>query len=81
MKSKFGVITFAASEMKPKEVVVREPNFSVIEAGLRESKKKIEMGRKLIAGFLATSVALLAAGLYIRKLKPIPVKTEKRFLK
>lgn len=81
MKTKFGVITFEASQLKSEEIVLRPPNFSNLENTLRESRKKIELGKEAITGFIVTAIALVAAGFYVRQLKPIPVKTTKQSLK
>lgn len=78
MRSKFGVITFAASQMRSEEIVLREPNFTGLENSLRESKKKITHGGKMIAGLIVATAAAIVAGLYIQKPKPIPVKITKR---
>lgn len=81
MKTKFGVITFEAAQIKSEVIVLKEPNFKKLENTLRESRKKIELSKEAIIGFVVTAMALLAAGLYVQKLKPIPVKIAKQSLR
>lgn len=78
MKSKFGVITFAPEQIKSEEIVLRGPDFSMIENSLRESRKTIKLGGKMITGFLIATAALIAAGIFVKQPKPIPVKIGKR---
>jgi hypothetical protein len=61
MKSKFGVITFAAAQIKSEGIVLREPNYHALENSLRESRRRIAMGRKIIAGFFVVSATTLLA--------------------
>jgi len=78
MKSKFGVITFAIEQIKSEEIVLREPNFTRLENTISETKKQIELGKRVVIGLIATTVTAIAAGLLVRQPKLIPVKIKKQ---
>lgn len=70
MKFKFGVTTFPVSEMRPEKIVLSEPNYISIHAAIDESKRKVLLGKKIMAGLLILSATILATKLVIRKTKP-----------
>ena len=67
MKSKFGVITFAASQIKSERIVLPEPNYRALENTVRESKRRLAMGQKILIGFFVVSAATFLTNLHFKK--------------
>ncbi len=70
MKFKFGVTTFAASQMRSETIVLPEPNYNSINEVIEESRRKVILGKKILAGFLFLSATMIATKIILRKAKP-----------
>ena len=71
MKIKFGIATFAASQMRSKTIVLQEPNYNAMNEVIEESKRIVVVGKRIIAGFFILSASVIVTKIILRKLSRI----------